>query len=422
MHNSNSSHLTGRDILQLALQHKDGPLAFDLGATPVSGIHVSCLESLRRHYGLEEKPVKVHEPCQMLGFPEDDLLDVLGVHTHGVFSPWTKFGYENKNWKEWKTPWGQIVLVGEDFQVDETATDVFIFPCGDRSVPPSGQMPKTGFFFDAVIRQEPIDDATLRVEDNLEEFKPIADETLTSLRTQLNAIHATGRGAVLCVGGTGFGDVGAVPGTQLKHPKGIRDIAEWYISTVSRRKHIHAIFERQLEIALVNLQKVHDALGNAVDVIYLCGTDFGTQQSLFCSEKSFRELWLPYYKALNDWIHAHTTWKTFKHSCGAIFPLLPALIQCGFDILNPVQCSATGMEPQRLKAEFGDRLVFWGGGVDTQKTLPFGTPDEVRDQVRKRIDTFAPGGGFVFNTVHNIQALTPVENLAAMFETIGKES
>ena len=418
MHSTNSSPSTAREILQCSLQHTDGPIAFDLGASPVSGIHVSCLEGLRRHYGLEDKPVKVHEPCQMLGFPEDDLLDVLGVPVRGIFSPWTKFGYENKNWKEWKTPWGQIVLVGEDFQVDETKSDVFIYPCGDRGVPPSAQMPKTGFFFDAVIRQEPIDDATLRVEDNLEEFQPISDATLASLRMQLDTIQATGRGSVLCIGGTGFGDVGSVPGMQLRHPKGIRDIAEWYISTVSRRKHIHAIFEGQLEIALANLQKVHDTLGNAIDVIYLCGTDFGTQQSLFCSEKTFRELWFCYYKLLNDWIHTHTTWKTFKHSCGAIFPLIPALIECGFDILNPVQCSAAGMDPKRLKAEFGEQLVFWGGGVDTQKTLPFGTPDEVRDQVRQRIDIFAPGGGFVFNTVHNIQALTPIENLVAMFETI----
>ena len=417
---SGHTNLSARDILQRALQHKDGLLAVDFGATPVSGIHVSCLADLRRHYGLEEKPVKVHEPCQMLGFPDDDLLDALGVHTHGVFSPWTKFGYENKNWKEWKTPWGQIVLVGEDFQVDETETDVFIYPCGDRSVQPSGHMPKTSYFFDAIIRQEPIDDATLRVEDNLEEFKPIADATLDFVRTQLDAIRVSGRAAVLCIGGTGFGDVGAVPGTQLRQPKGIRDIEEWYISTVSRRGHLHAIFERQLEIALANLQKVYEVLGNDIDVIYVCGADFGTQESQFCSEKSFRELWFLYYKALNDWVHEHTTWKTFKHSCGAMFPLLPALVDCGFDILNPVQCSAVGMEPKRLKAEFGDRFVFWGAGVDTQKTLPFGTPDEVRGQVRERIDTFAPGGGFVFNTVHNIQACTPIENLVAMFDELGK--
>ena len=412
--------MNSRDILQRSLQHREGPLAFDLGGTPVSGIHVSCLAGLRRHYGLEEKPVKVHEPCQMLGLPEDDLLDALGVHTRGVFSPWTKFGYENKNWKEWKTPWGQIVLVGGEFQVDETESDVFIHPGGDRSVPPSGRMPKTGYYFDAIIRQEPMDDALLRVEDNLEEFKPMTDETLASLRQQLDAIQKTGSGVVLSVGGTGFGDIGAVPGTQLKRPKGIRDVAEWYISTVTRRKHLHAIFEGQLEIALNNLQRVYATLGNAVDVLYLCGTDFGTQQSLFCSEKSFRELWFPYYKALNDWVHRHTTWKTFKHSCGAIFPLVPALIECGFDILNPVQCSAAGMDPKRLKAEFGERLVFWGGGVDTQKTLPFGTPNEVRDQIRQRIDIFAPGGGFVFNTVHNIQAQTPLENLVALFETVQK--
>ena len=409
---------TWQDILQNALQHKEGSLAFDLGATAVTGIHVSSLAALRKHYGLEYRPLKVHDPYQMLGFPDDDILDALGVSVCSLFSPWTIFGYENKNWKEWKTPWGQSVLVGDGFQVDESGPNILIYPCGDRSAPPSGLMSKDGYFFDAIVRQEPIDEATLHVEDNLEEFGPFTDDVLSAIKEQVNAAKKTGRGTVLNVGGTGFGDIAFVPGMQLKYPKGIRDIAEWYMSTVSRRKHIHAIFSRQLEVALANLEKVHAVLGDSVDVINICGTDFGTQQSTFCSEKSFRELWFPYYKTVNDWVHVNTTWKTFKHSCGAIFPLLPVLIECGFDILNPVQCSAAGMEPKRLKAEYGDRFVFWGGGIDTQKTLPFGTPDEVRGQVRERIDTFAPGGGFVFNTVHNIQALTPIENLVAMFETI----
>ena len=113
--------------------------------------------------------------------------------------------------------------------------------------------------------------------------------------------------------------------------------------------------------------------------------------------KTFRELCFPYYKQMNDWIHAHTPWKTFKHSCGAVSKFIPSFIEAGFDILNPVQCSAAGMEPEQLKANYGDRIVFWGGGVDTQKTLPFGTPGEVREQVLRRCEIFAPGGGFVFN-------------------------
>jgi uroporphyrinogen-III decarboxylase len=133
---------------------------------------------------------------------------------------------------------------------------------------------------------------------------------------------------------------------------------------------------------------------------------------------TFRELWLPYYRRVNDWIHSHTKWRTFKHSCGAVSKFIPHFIEAGFDILNPVQCSAAGMDPQELKRTYGDRLVFWGGGVDTQATLPFGTPQQVREEVLRRCEVFAPGGGFVFNTVHNIQACTPVENIVAMIDAV----
>ena len=111
-------------------------------------------------------------------------------------------------------------------------------------------------------------------------------------------------------------------------------------------------------------------------------------------------------------------WKTFKHSCGSIFKFLPSFVEAGFDILNPVQCSAAGMDPRQLKSEFGDRLVFWGGGVDTQRVLPFGTPNEVREQVLQMCEIFAPNGGFVFNTIHNVQAETPVENIVAMVDAV----
>ena len=121
---------------------------------------------------------------------------------------------------------------------------------------------------------------------------------------------------------------------------------------------------------------------------------------------------------MNDWIHAHTTWKAFKHSCGAVEPLMAHFIKAGFDIINPVQCSASGMDPKTLKARYGSRLVFWGGGVDTQKVLPFGTPSQVREQVLARCEIFARDGGFVFNAIHNVQAQTPVRNVVAMIDAV----
>jgi uroporphyrinogen-III decarboxylase len=204
----------------------------------------------------------------------------------------------------------------------------------------------------------------------------------------------------------------------MKHPKGIRDVAEWYMSTTSRRDYVHQIFSRQAEIAVCNLRRIHAAVGNAVDVVFLCGTDFGTQTSSFCSVGTFRNLYFPYYKQVNDWIHANTTWRCFKHSCGSVEKFIPSMMESGFDVLNPVQCSATGMAAEELKAKYGERLTFWGGGVDTQHALPFGSPAEVRAQVLERCRTFGPGGGFVFNSIHNIQARTPVENILAMLNAV----
>ncbi len=162
---------------------------------------------------------------------------------------------------------------------------------------------------------------------------------------------------------------------------------------------------------------MHRTIGNTVDVVFICGTDFGTQTSAFCSVPTFRELAALLQAAISDWIHA-TRWKCFKHSCGSVERFIDSFIEGGIDIINPVQCSATGMVPEQLKEAFGDALVFWGGGVDTQKVLPFGTPSEVREQVLSRCEIFAPGGGFVFNSIHNVQARTPVENIVAMFDAV----
>ena len=195
----------------------------------------------------------------------------------------------------------------------------------------------------------------------------------------------SGKAVIANMGGTAFGDIALVPGLNLKNPKGIRDVAEWYMSVIMRPDYIHEIFEKQSEIALSNLQKFYETVGNNIHAIFMCGTDFGTQDSQFCGLDTLEEMYLPYYKKLNDWIHTHTSWKTFKHSCGAVEPFINSFIDAGFDIINPVQINAKGMEPQHLKDAYGDRITFWGGGVDTQKVLSFGTPEDVKKQVLKHL-------------------------------------
>jgi uroporphyrinogen-III decarboxylase len=171
------------------------------------------------------------------------------------------------------------------------------------------------------------------------------------------------------------------------------------------------------EVALTNLQLFCQAIGDCCTAILMQGYDYGTQRGEYLRPALFSEFQVPGFRRLNRWVHEHTRMKTFIHTCGSVYGLLEGIVEAEFDILNPVQCSAARMEPERLKREFGRRLVFWGGGVDTQHTLPFGTPQEVRAEVEERLRIFAPGGGFVFNAVHNVQYATPPENLVAMLET-----
>ncbi len=415
--------MNSRQRVEKALNHQQPDyVPLDLGASAVTGMHVSSVFQLRQALGLDPPgtPVRVVEPYQMLGEIDAKLMDALGVDVVGLGGTRTLFGFENKDWKPWTLPDGTPVLVPEAFNTQpEPNGDVLMYPEGDRSAPPSGRMPKGGFYFDTIVRQDPIDDEKLSVEDNLQEFGPISESELEHFAREAEHLHDETDKAILAnFGGTAFGDIALVPAPWLKHPKGIRDIAEWYMSTAARFGYVYEVFERQCEIALENLSKIHSVVGDRVAAVFVTGTDFGTQKGPFISPQAYRNLYQPFHRRVNDWVHGHTKWKTFIHSCGSVAALLPDFIDAGFDILNPVQCSAAGMEPKTLKDRFGDKIAFWGGGVDTQKTLPFGTPDEVRKEVRERIEIFGRGGGFVFNTVHNVQANTPAENLVALYEAV----
>jgi hypothetical protein len=418
--------MNSRQRVQKALAHEEPDrVPLDLGASAVTGMHVSSVYQLRQAYQLDRPgtPVKVVEPYQMLGEIAPDLAEALGVDVLGLGGRTTMFGFENKDWKPWQLFDGTPVLVPAAFNtVPEPNGDILMYPEGDQTALPSGRMPKGGYYFDTIVRQEPIDDAKLDPEDNLQEFGPITDAALEHFAREADRLWRETDKAVLAnFGGTAFGDIALVPAPWLKRPKGIRDVEEWYVSTVTRFDYVFEVFRRQCEIALANLARIYDAVGDRVAAVFITGTDFGAQRGPFIGSAAYRKLFQPFHRKVNDWVHEHTPWKTFIHSCGSVVDLLPDIVDAGFDILNPVQCSAAGMDPKRLKERFGARLTFWGGGVDTQKTLPFGTPEQIRREVKQRIAIFARGGGFVFNTVHNVQANTPRDNLVALFEAF-KES
>jgi len=419
--------MTSRERVRAALNHKQPDrVPVDFGSTMVTGVSVSVISRLRKVLGLDapKDRVKVNEPYQMLGEIQDDLRDKMFIDCVGLFGTKNMFGFENRDWKEWTTFDGTDVLVPGLFNIvpDENG-DIPMYAGGDMSFPPAAKMPKGGFYFDSLERQKPVDEDKLDVTDNLEEFGKYSDEELRHLDKQSSWLFDNTEFAIAySMGGTAFGDIAFVPGPSLKDPKGIRGVEEWYVSTVLRQDYVREVFERQCDIGLENLALVQEAVGDRIEVIFTTGTDFGTQRGPFISPDAYRELYKPFHRRINDWIHANTAWKVFIHSCGGIRPLIPDIIDAGFDVLNPVQCSAEGMEPEGLKQDFGDRITFWGGGIDTQRTLPFGTPEEVHEQVSGRIRIFNQGGGFVFNAIHNIQAGTPVENVKAMLDAIRDSS
>jgi len=418
---SKASALTSRERLQKALHHQSTDrVCVDFGATHVTGICASTLSKLRKAIlGDKDYRIKIIEPFQMLGEIDSKLMEALGIDVVGVLPPKTMFGFANTDWKPFTLFDGTRVLVPGKFNLTSDGSGGWlIYPEGDTSASPSGHMPKDGFYFDAIPRQEPIEEDKLDPADNLEEFSLLSESDIQPLFEQAEQADKNNKGAILSAPGTGLGDIALVPAMWRKRTKGIRNVEEWYISTVTRRDYVYQVFERQCEIALQNLRLLMEKLGDRVQAVFTTGTDFGMQTGPFISVKTYRDLYKPFHKTINDFIHQRSKWKIFIHSCGSIYELIPDFIEAGFDILNPVQCSAAGMEPQRLKSEFGRDLVLWGGGVDTQQTLPFGSAGEVYDQTSQRISIFNNPPGFVFNTIHNIQANIPVENVLAMFGAI----
>ena len=413
--------MTSKERFDLTVNHKQPDrMMIDFGGTSVTGIHVLAVENLRKYYGLECKPIRITDAFQMLGEIDAELGEILGTDTVAVKSKKNSFGISNlPPYKEFRTPWGQVVLVSEGFNTTTgTNGDILSYPQGDLSLEPSARMPASGYFFDAIIRQKPFNEEDLNPEDNLEEYGLISDDDLAYWKDVCQKARVTGKAVIAGLGGTALGDIAHIPGMKLKNPKGIRDIAEWYMSIILRPDYIKTMFEKQTEIAIENLSRLYEVIGENIDVVYVCGTDFGTQDSTFCAPGQFDDLWMPYYKRINGWMHDHTSWKTFKHSCGAVESFMSRFIEAGFDIINPVQISATGMNPAHLKKTYGKDLVFWGGGIDTQSVLPYSKPEEIRESVLRLCEIFAKDGGYVFNTVHNIQANVPVENLVAMIDAV----
>ena len=413
--------MTSRERVLAAINHQQPDrVPLDMGTTFYTGISACALYRLRKYYGLKTRPIDIFETSQMIGAMDPDIiekmdLDVVGLPQAKDFAGVRVYGEK----QDFTMPDGTPVRISSahKYKVDEKGRS-YLYPQGNDHYGPSYLMPEGGYFFDALHRAPEYDEEDLRpAEDFKEDFKlkAITDEDADWYAENARLLRATGK-AVVGTQRSSLGDPSEIEGPQVLEPTGIRGYQDWSMAQLLYPEYVKEVLEMWTEAGLKNLEIYKQAVGDNIDIINISGTDLGTQVGQLLAVETFRELYKPCFKRLNDWVHQNTDWKVLYHSCGAIRPFLDDFVDMGVDIINPVQITAAGMDAKELKDTYGDKLVFWGGGVDTQDTLPNKSPEQIAEHIKKNLDIFAPGGGYVFATIHNIMGDVPEDHIAKAFE------
>ena len=381
--------MNSRERMIKALNHEEPDrVPYDLAGTTWSGITNTAYQNLRKHMGLETSEPEWSDVIQQIVIPSEDILNELGVDTRGVF-PLT-----SHNWDVYS----KLVDRGEYWEYNDEWSFVHHFP-------------KNGFWFSLV--KSPMEEVAFDQDNIVENFSwPDAGDPLRFADLREKAIRFRNQDKIVMT-------KGLCAGLFEMHQR-VRGMENAMIDHMLYPQNSDKLAGKLADLKMEFWDKALDELGDVVDIVGE-GDDYGTQESQLISPDQFRSNYKPHFNRLLASIKEKApAVKIIFHSCGNVRPIIPDFIEMGVDILNPVHVNATGMEPNQLKTDFGDSIVFWGGGVDTQKVLPTGTTQEVMDDVKKNIEALAPGGGFVFNTVHNIQAEVPPENILAMIETLRK--
>ncbi len=411
--------MLSRDRVFQTLNHKEADrVPVDLGANRSTGIMVSAYDRLKKYLGIKNSKNQLYDVKQMLAIVEEPILKRLEIDVVPLFRkmylPYPIRPYSDK-WKKWQSFDGTEVEIPSNYMPKEDGKGNLTLL--DENGDTVGRMPKGGYYFDYPRPgTNPLED-TGKTKVPVEEYKPsrgFSEEELKCLQDRADYLFNKTDYAIL--GDSGFLGLGEGTFRVMTELYSI-GYSDWMIMLLTEQEYVKEIFDKTVNFWIENLRLYKQAIGDKICAIAFTD-DLGTQGGELINPDLFKELIAPYYRKVWHWIHENTGWKIFLHSCGSIYRLIPTLIDCGLDILSPVQCSAAGMETKKLKEEFGDSLVFWGGGCDTQKTLPFGKPEDIRREIKERLRVFAPGGGFVFCQVHNIQQGTPPENIVAMFESI----
>ena len=402
--------MTSRErVLRAVNFQKPDRIPIDLGGIRASGINAALYDQLKRRIGIHT-PTKIHDTMQILAEVELEVLerlhiDVVPLDAGDVL--WARMDAHRGLKKRLFCGLDVYFPPGTSITEDENGTWFLRQMDGT----PFARMPKDGFYFDftrPTMSAVRIDPGAFQPSDS------VSDEVLEAMGHQAKFLHENTDKAIL-----GWGASISLMGLSALLADNITQGAldEWLIMLMKEKETAHDMMARYVDTVIKRTELFHQALGDLVFAWGVASDDAGTQRAELIAPDLFAEMIKPHYGRLCDWVHAHTNWKTYLHSCGSIYHYIPHWIEAGIDILNPVQVSAANMEPERLMERFGGKIVFWGGGCDTQKVLPLGTTLEVHEHVRHNIEIFGSGkGGYVFTQVHNIQQNVPVENVEAMLE------
>ena len=408
--------MTSRERVLAAIEHRQPDrVPVDLGATPSSGISATAYGTLKRHVGITTGHTRLYDVVQQLAQPEDSVLNRFGID---VLDVGRTFNTRDQDWYDTRLADGQVAQYPVWFHPERQPDGSFI--ARHRDGTDIAHMPAGGSFYDQsyfpYVDGYPADFSGLDKEMGKILWAALVHSPWdhagdpgfwATLRERALALRASSDRALMIVCGCNLFEWGTF----------LRRMDNFLMDIYAEPEQVEALLDALMERHLGTLAKVCEAVGDVCDILRF-GDDLGMDSGPFMSPAIYRQLFKPRHTRLCAYVHQHSRMKTFLHSCGSLHELMPDLIEAGYDVINPVQTTCRDMEPEKLKRDFGKDICFWGGGCDTRTILNRATPAQVRAHVLERLEILAPGGGFVFNTVHNILPEVPPANIVAMYEAV----
>ena len=398
--------MTSRQRVRLALEHKEADrVPIDFGAMRSTGIQAIAYNNLKDYLGMKKGQTKLYDIYQQLAEPEDFMLERFHADVVQLHRKAPAFGIDIMEWKNDTLPDGSPCISPKNFlPITDKDGHKILYSNGI----PVAKMPKGGLYYDKLYH--PFKDCKTKEDIDKIPMGVMTDEELDYLEKEAKRLYETTDKAIL----------GTFGGNIIEKGESDWGFENFLFLMASDPDLIHHYLTRLTDTYMDNLEKYLARVGDYIDVIQF-GDDLGSQSNSLISKRMYKNMIKPYHQRQYQWVQKHyPKVKVFLHSCGSIVNLIPDLIEAGVQVLNPIQLSAKGMDPEFLKEEYGKDLVFWGGGIDTQQTLTHGSPEEIEEEVKRLTNIFKKDGGFVFTQVHNIQANIAPNKIVTMFDAAYK--